>query len=35
MNVDNQPVLEETFCNHEDIPFEPFNGRLADLGPML
>jgi hypothetical protein len=25
------PVFKETFCNPQDIPFEPFNGRFADL----
>ena len=25
------PVWQETFCNHADIPLEPFNGRLADF----
>lgn len=25
------PVLEETFCNPEDIPWEPYRGHLRDI----
>jgi len=25
------PALEETFCNPEDIPFEPWHGHIKHL----
>jgi len=30
-SVSDMPVLEETFCDVDDIPFEPYHGHIKHL----